>query len=187
VRRRCGCPAEPVTAPPCPRVGSDVAGDEAGTYAAERIGGCLPLLSRRVLRQVSVWQASFPDWPTWDLCHQHNPPETVMATVSSLVRQDEIRSGSRPIGHQVEPDLGELAQRYGADKRLRDWRERLVCSGCGSRQVDMVVIGPIGAISILGASFSMPRNPDGLTAHRRNASLADWSQGWSGLGINSSA
>ena len=44
-------------------------------------------------------------------------------------------------GHQVEPDLAEIAGRHGADIPVRDWRERLVCSLCGSRAIDMVVTG----------------------------------------------
>jgi hypothetical protein len=32
-----------------------------------------------------------------------------------------------------------MAARYGAEMPVLDWRERLVCSQCGSRQVDMVV------------------------------------------------
>jgi hypothetical protein len=43
--------------------------------------------------------------------------------------------------HQVEPNPAEMAARYGADTSVLDWRKRLVCSGCGSRQVDMVVSG----------------------------------------------
>ena len=40
--------------------------------------------------------------------------------------------------HQVvEPDPSELATRYGAETPVPDWRERLVCSRCGGRQVDM--------------------------------------------------
>jgi len=42
-------------------------------------------------------------------------------------------------GHQVEPDLAEMAASYGANTSVLDWRERLVCSDCGGRQVDMVV------------------------------------------------
>jgi hypothetical protein len=42
--------------------------------------------------------------------------------------------------HQVEPDPAEQAQRYG-EGTVPDWRDRLVCSRCGSRQVDMVVTG----------------------------------------------
>ena len=30
--------------------------------------------------------------------------------------------------HQVEPDPAEMAQRYGAETPVLDWRERLVCS-----------------------------------------------------------
>jgi len=43
--------------------------------------------------------------------------------------------------HQVEPDPAEMAARYGADTPVPDWRERLVCSKCGSREIDMVVTG----------------------------------------------
>lgn len=47
----------------------------------------------------------------------------------------------RECGRQVEPDPAELARRYGAEMAVPDWRERLVCSQCGSRQVDMMVTG----------------------------------------------
>jgi hypothetical protein len=43
--------------------------------------------------------------------------------------------------HQVEPDPAETADRCGADTSVLDWRERLVCSKCGGRDVDFVVIG----------------------------------------------
>jgi Zn finger protein HypA/HybF involved in hydrogenase expression len=43
--------------------------------------------------------------------------------------------------HQVEPDPGEQAERYDAETSVLDWRQRLVCSQCGSRNVDMVVSG----------------------------------------------
>jgi hypothetical protein len=43
--------------------------------------------------------------------------------------------------HQVEPDPVEQAQRYGAELAVPKWREPLVCSACGSRDVDMVVTG----------------------------------------------
>ena len=39
---------------------------------------------------------------------------------------------------QIEPDPAEMAQRYGAETPVPYWRERLVCSRCSSRQVDMV-------------------------------------------------
>jgi hypothetical protein len=47
----------------------------------------------------------------------------------------------RDCRHQVESDPAEQAQRYGAEMAVPDWRERLVCSKCGSRQIDMVVTG----------------------------------------------
>jgi len=44
-------------------------------------------------------------------------------------------------GHRVEPDAAAMAERYGGHTTVPEWRERLVCSGCGGRQVDMVVTG----------------------------------------------
>lgn len=43
--------------------------------------------------------------------------------------------------HQLEPDPAEMAARYGTNTPVPDWRERLVCSRCGSRNVDMVLTG----------------------------------------------
>jgi hypothetical protein len=43
--------------------------------------------------------------------------------------------------HQVEPDVAEQAERYGADLPLPEWAARLVCSVCGSRDIDFVVSG----------------------------------------------
>jgi hypothetical protein len=43
--------------------------------------------------------------------------------------------------HQVEPGPTEMATRCGAETSVLDWRERLVCSRCGSRQADMVLTG----------------------------------------------
>jgi hypothetical protein len=47
----------------------------------------------------------------------------------------------RDCGHQVEPDPAEHARRYGAEVPVLEWRERLVCSRCTSRKVEMVVSG----------------------------------------------
>lgn len=33
----------------------------------------------------------------------------------------------------------QLAEKHGADLTLLDWRSRLKCSECGSREIDMVV------------------------------------------------
>jgi hypothetical protein len=49
--------------------------------------------------------------------------------------------GAGIAGTKVEPDPAEQAQRYGAEMTLPEWRERLVCSKCGSRGIDMVVTG----------------------------------------------
>jgi hypothetical protein len=43
--------------------------------------------------------------------------------------------------YQVEPDPAEMARRYGAEMRVLEWRERLGCTRCGGRGVDMVVTG----------------------------------------------
>jgi hypothetical protein len=44
-------------------------------------------------------------------------------------------------GHRVEPDPTEMATRYGAETTVPEWRGRLVCSQCGSRNIDMAVTG----------------------------------------------
>jgi hypothetical protein len=43
--------------------------------------------------------------------------------------------------HRVELDPGEMSARYGASTSVPDWRTRLVCASCGSRDADMVVSG----------------------------------------------
>jgi hypothetical protein len=43
--------------------------------------------------------------------------------------------------HQTEPDPAAMAARYGAETPVLEWKERLVCSQCGSREVDMVLTG----------------------------------------------
>jgi hypothetical protein len=42
---------------------------------------------------------------------------------------------------QVEPDPGEMAERYGTETTVIDWHARLTCSGCCSRRIDFVVTG----------------------------------------------
>jgi len=34
--------------------------------------------------------------------------------------------------HQVEPDPAEMAERYGAETTVPDWRDRLICSECAA-------------------------------------------------------
>ena len=40
---------------------------------------------------------------------------------------------------KIEPDPAEMTARYGVETPVPDCPERLVCSKCGSRQVDVVV------------------------------------------------
>jgi hypothetical protein len=44
-------------------------------------------------------------------------------------------------GYRAEPDPGGQARWYGPETPVPAWRERLVCSQCGGRDVDMVVTG----------------------------------------------
>jgi hypothetical protein len=34
-----------------------------------------------------------------------------------------------------------MVERYSANNSVPEWRERLVCSRCGSRDVDMIMCG----------------------------------------------
>jgi hypothetical protein len=69
---------------------------------------------------------------------QPGPPMTLGAAAAAQVR---LIVWCKDCQHQVEPDPAEMAQRYGADTSVLDWREKLVCSRCGGRQADMVVTG----------------------------------------------
>jgi hypothetical protein len=44
-------------------------------------------------------------------------------------------------GRRSELDPAEQALWYGSETPVPEWRRRLVCSQCGSRNVDMVVTG----------------------------------------------
>jgi hypothetical protein len=50
------------------------------------------------------------------------------------------RRKKSPCGHRAEPDPAEIAQRLGAETTVPIGSIRLVCSQCGSRNIDMVVI-----------------------------------------------
>jgi hypothetical protein len=43
--------------------------------------------------------------------------------------------------HQNQADPADVAARFGADTPLETWRERLVCSRCGSRGVEVLLMG----------------------------------------------
>ena len=66
------------------------------------------------------------------------PPMTLGSAAANHVR---IIVWCRACGHQVEPDPAEMAARYGTEMSVLDWRERLICSRCGSRDTDMVLTG----------------------------------------------
>jgi hypothetical protein len=65
-------------------------------------------------------------------------PMTLGAAAAAGVR---LIVWCRACQHQTEPSAVEMASRYGAETTVPDWRERLVCSCCGSRNADMVVTG----------------------------------------------
>ena len=58
------------------------------------------------------------------------PPMTLGNAEASRVR---LIVWCKACGHQVEPDAAEQARRYGAEPAVPEWRERLACSVCGSR------------------------------------------------------
>ena len=66
------------------------------------------------------------------------PPMTLGNAAAARVR---LIVWCKACRHQVEPDPAEMVARYGADTSVLDWRDRLACSSCGSRAVDMVVSG----------------------------------------------
>ena len=66
--------------------------------------------------------------------------ETGPATLGSIARAHLLlRVWCNACHRIVDLDPGEQAERHGADLDLSAWRERLVCSQCGSRHVDFVV------------------------------------------------
>jgi ATP dependent DNA ligase domain len=76
-------------------------------------------------------------WAVGDTSYT-GPPMTLGNAASAGVRLIVWCGGC---GHRVEPDSTQPAQRYGIDMPVPEWHERLVCSACGSRNVDMVVTG----------------------------------------------
>jgi hypothetical protein len=66
------------------------------------------------------------------------PPMTLGVAAAAQVR---LIVWCKACVRQVEPDPGEMAARYGAEMSVLEWRKRLVCSACGSRDVDMVLSG----------------------------------------------
>jgi hypothetical protein len=59
------------------------------------------------------------------------PPVTLGNAAAARIRLIVWRKECR---YQVEPDPAEMVERYGAEMPVPEWRERLVCSKCGSRE-----------------------------------------------------
>jgi hypothetical protein len=66
------------------------------------------------------------------------PPMTLGGAAAAGVR---LIVWCRSCRRRVEPDPAEMATRYGADTSVLACRDRLVCSGCGGRQIDFVATG----------------------------------------------
>jgi len=66
------------------------------------------------------------------------PPMTLGSAAAAHVR---FMVWCKACGYCSEPDPAGQARRYGPETPVPDWRARLVCSQCGSRDVDMVVTG----------------------------------------------
>jgi len=60
---------------------------------------------------------------------------------STAAAQARLVVWCRDCQHKLEPDPAEQAARYGADLPVRTLVKRLVCSQCGSTQVDFVLAG----------------------------------------------
>ena len=76
-----------------------------------------------------------------DLISRDKGESAPMTLGQALAAQVRLIVWCKECQHQVEPDSAEQARRYGDGISVLDWRERLACSRCGSRQVDMVVTG----------------------------------------------
>ena len=66
------------------------------------------------------------------------PPMTLGNAAAARVR---LVVWCKECRHRVELDPAEMAERYSAEMTVPDWRKRLVCGQCGSRNIDMVVTG----------------------------------------------
>ena len=90
------------------------------------------------------------------------PPMTLESAAAAKLR---LAVWCKACGHQSEPDPAEQARWYGPETPVPEWRRRLVCSQCGSRNVDMVVTGN-GAVKsrepMAGARRRAPRRPHGV-------------------------
>ena len=81
------------------------------------------------------------------------PPMTLGSAAAAHVR---LMVWCKACGHRSEPDPAEQARWFGPETTMPDWRRRLVCSKCGSRNVDFVVSGASAHFS-KGVGASGPR------------------------------
>ena len=68
-------------------------------------------------------------------------PGSPMTLGNAAIAHARLSVSCKACGYQAEPDPAEQARWYGAETTVPNWRRRLVCSRCGSRDVDMVVTG----------------------------------------------
>jgi hypothetical protein len=86
------------------------------------------------------------DVPKVDFRYQNarvmkSPPGLPMTLGNAAAARVRLIVWCKACGHQVEPDPAEMAERLRRELSVPDWHQRLVCSACGSRQVDFVVTG----------------------------------------------
>ena len=70
-----------------------------------------------------------------------SPPGPPMTLGNAAAARVRLIVWCKACGHRAERDPAEIAQRCGAETVVLEWRDRLVCSQCGSRNIDMVVTG----------------------------------------------
>ena|SRR5271155_4399394 len=81
----------------------------------------------------------------------------------------------RECGRQVEPDPAEMAERYGAETTVPDWRERLVCSAAATGRWIWSSAEPSG--DSLAGSLDVGRAPFIPGDHLPEILLEPWSIG----------
>jgi hypothetical protein len=71
---------------------------------------------------------------------QRSPAPTETATLGATLRAHfTLIVNCHECSRQVRPDVAVLVAAHGPDLTLPDWGARLVCSACGSRDVDFVL------------------------------------------------
>src|SRR6516165_7950564 len=85
------------------------------------------------------WAAQFNrNAPAPSVKRQAGQPMTLGNAAAARVR---LIVWCKDCRHQIEPDPVAMAERYGAATTVPEWRERLRCSQCGGRNIDMLVTG----------------------------------------------